>query len=80
MQVLLESAPGFGRQGVIDILDEERCDLLACQVVSTRRGGTTGWLLLPGDHTPARMREPVVPQLTLTIPEAAEDIMTVWTL
>jgi hypothetical protein len=33
-----------------------------------------------GDHTPACVIEPVVPQLSLTIPEAAEDIMTVWML
>jgi hypothetical protein len=78
--MLLEGAHGLGRQGVMNILDEERCDLLACQVVSARRRGTTGWLLLHDDSTPAYVREPVVPQLTLTIPEAAEDIMTVWTL
>ena len=80
MQVLLEGAHGLGRQGVIDVLDEELCGLLACQVVITRRRGITGWLLLHDDYTPARVREPVVPWRILTVPEVAEDSMTVWTL
>jgi hypothetical protein len=36
--------------------------------------------LLHDDYTPACVREPVVPWRILTVPEVAEDSITVWTL
>src|SRR5215467_12070523 len=77
-QVLQESAQYFGCQGILDILDEERCDLLACQVVNSRRRGTIGWLLLH-DDTPAGMKGPLVPWRALAIRGVADDIIPVWT-